>query len=89
LVVLSDLAQGVDRGGRGGAVRAGQVGGLHVSNAASARQRAYGDLVGVDDDVEVVRDGDAASGGDQRLGFDGLVAVSGEQQGWREPPLTE
>jgi hypothetical protein len=48
-----------------------------TSNAADAGQWAHGELFGIDDHVGVVRDHGTLAGGDQRLGFDGFVAVVG------------
>jgi hypothetical protein len=50
-----------------------------------AGERPHRDPGRVEDDVELVRDGHAATGGDQRLRLDGLVAVSGKQQRRADP----
>src|SRR5215218_763031 len=76
-----DLAQRVERRARQRRPLLAHDRGLHPPHRGAACERHDRDLVGRDEDVQIVGDGDAAPGGDERLGLDRLVAVPGEEQG--------
>ena len=65
-----------------GGVSSAHDGGLYVSDGGVVSEWHCGDLIDVEDDVEAVRERDAAAGGDERLGFDRFVAVARVQQRW-------
>jgi hypothetical protein len=71
---LSYALEGVEGCGDWRAAVAGEIGGLDVPDAGAPEERTDHDLVGVDDDVEVISEGDAAAGGGQRLGLDGSTS---------------
>src|SRR5437588_7308461 len=87
--LLADLTKRLDGGDGGGAARAGHGGGLNAPDASTPGERAGDYLFWVHDDVEVVCNGDAAAGGNEGLGFDGLVAVARRHDGRVEIVLAE
>jgi hypothetical protein len=78
LVVSADALDGVEHRPYGRCQGSGGVGDGHVPNESRAAEGPP-DQGLVDDGSEVVDEGDAATGGHQRLGLDGFVAVAGKQ----------
>ena len=74
----ADAQQGVQCGVGGWGPVAGQDGGLDPAYPGLVSEGPDHDAVAVDDDGEVVSEGDAPFGGDEGLDLDGFVAAAGE-----------
>jgi len=60
-----------------------------VAGRRVAGERHSGDLAGVDQNVEAVRECDALAGGNEGLSFDWFVAVAGMQDGGTQAGLVQ
>lgn len=74
----ADAQEGLQSGVGGWGSAAGQDGGLDPAYPGLVSEGPDYHAVAVDDDGQVVREGDAFSGGDESLDLDGFVAAAGE-----------
>ena len=75
--MTTDLLEGVEDGAYGWCQRSGGICGRHAPDGGLTVEGPAHEVVLVDDDGEVVDEGDTAAGGDEGLCFDGFVAVAG------------